>query len=322
MKKFFGDLKDNISAHTGMQSSAAKSAAKTVDREFEHERSLYKSFLTEAKDLLKNLTAQTNALKTWILAPIKDIDAGLLSIYGEAHPTYLSFQKATVTLDSAVILFDDVQAAETSAMRAFIADAEAASHAVAERDAKLAEMDKACATVFTLQGGRDAAKAQAAMGRYKGLKDEYEKVNAETLFTLRCLLHERPEKFDAHYAAALQAWDDLCAKAAALFAELGSAEDKKKEGGHTGKPLPPLPPKKSEEDKEGEKKEEEKKEEEKKEEGAEEKKEVVVEERTPMSKVEKFGIRMLPPMEKKEKKEEKKEESTPAQSGDIDDPFA
>jgi len=316
-------LKENISAHTG-QSSAAKSAAKTVDREFEHERALYKSFLSEGKELLRNLSAQTTALKTWVLAPIKEIDAGLLSVYGEAHPTYLSFQKASVTLDSAVILFDDVQAAETSAMRAFLADAEAASHAVADRDAKLAEMDKACATVFTLQGGRDAAKAQAAMGRYKSLKEEYEKVNAETLFMLRCLLHERPEKFDAHYAAALQAWDELCAKAAALFAELGSAEEKKKEAGHGGKPLPALPVKKSEEEKKDAAVAEEKKEavvaEEKKEAAVEEeKKEVVVEERTPMSKVEKFGIRMLPPMEKKE---EKKPEPAASQNGDIDDPFA
>ena len=76
-------------------------------------------------------------------------------------------------------------------------------------DAKVAEVDRACAQVFQLQGGRDASKAQTAMTRYRSLKDEYEKVNAETMYQIRTFLHQRPERFDVHVKAAMQAWDNF-----------------------------------------------------------------------------------------------------------------
>ena len=226
MKQKSAAMKSITSFFTGArshsQASSAASAHKTVDKEFDREKERLKAFIGEAQELLKALKAQEHTVKAVLVGSLADMDAGMKALYGESNSAYLAFQKLYVNVQSASFVLEDEQKKAVDRMNECLAAANGLKKAVAERDAKVAEVDRACAQVFQLQGGRDASKAQTAMARYRTLKDEYEKVNADTMYQIRTFLHQRPERFDVHVKAAMQAWDNFLQTGASLFASVES----------------------------------------------------------------------------------------------------
>ena len=221
---FFSGVTSNVQQKLGghSQASSAAAAHKIVDKEFDKEKENLKSFVGEAHDVVKALQTQNRAIKTWLVDPMKDLDAGLCQFYGESHSVYLAFQKVCVNMQSCSLVFAEEQDAALAHMNECLDAAAKLKKAVADRDAKVAEVDRACVQVFQLQGGRDVSKAQTAMTRYKTLKAEYDKQNADTLYQIRAFLHQRPERFDAHFKAAMVSWDKFFEAGAALFASLES----------------------------------------------------------------------------------------------------
>lgn len=219
---FFSGVTSNVQQKLGghSQASSAAAAHKIVDKEFDKEKENLKSFVSEAQDVVKALQTQNRAIRTWLVEPMKDLDAGLCKFYGESHSVYLAFQKVCVNMQSCSLVFGEEQDAALAHMNECLDAAAKLKKAVADRDAKVAEVDRACVQVFQLQGGRDVSKAQTAMTRYKTLKAEYDKQNADTLYQIRAFLHQRPERFDAHFKAAMVSWDKFFESGAALFASL------------------------------------------------------------------------------------------------------
>ena len=256
---FFSGVTSNVQQKLGghSQASSAAAAHKIVDKEFDKEKENLKSFVSEAQDVVKALQTQNRAIKTWLVDPMKDLDAGLCKFYGESHSVYLAFQKVCVNMQSCSLVFSEEQDAALAHMNECLDAAAKLKKAVADRDAKVAEVDRACVQVFQLQGGRDVSKAQTAMTRYKTLKAEYDKQNADTLYQIRTFLHQRPERFDAHFKAAMVSWDKFFESGAALFASLealgvdASAADLRlpvlpgaaPASAAAGSAPPPLPPK-------------------------------------------------------------------------------
>ena len=256
---FFSGVTSNVQQKLGghSQASSAAAAHKIVDKEFDKEKENLKSFVSEAQDVVKALQTQNRAIKTWLVDPMKDLDAGLCKFYGESHSVYLAFQKVCVNIQSCSLVFSEEQDAALAHMNECLDAAAKLKKAVADRDAKVAEVDRACVQVFQLQGGRDVSKAQTAMTRYKTLKAEYDKQNADTLYQIRTFLHQRPERFDAHFKAAMVSWDKFFESGAALFASLealgvdASAADLRlpvlpgaaPASAAAGSAPPPLPPK-------------------------------------------------------------------------------
>jgi len=252
---FLSGVTSNVQQKLGghSQASSAAAAHKIVDKDFDKEKENLKTFMSEGNDLIKSLKAQARTIRTVLVDPLKDIDAGLLSIYGEDHRAYLSFQKVYVNIQSANFVFGQELETAIGKMVDYLNAASDLKKMVAQRDAKVAEVDRACVQVFQLQGGRDVSKAQAAMNKYKSLKEEYEKLNAEVLFQIRTFIHQRPEKFDTFFKEAMVACDKFYETGATLFASIESV-DAGAGGAAAAKPLPtppsqsskeqpPLPPK-------------------------------------------------------------------------------
>jgi len=233
MKGFLSNVQQKLGAHS--QASNAAAAHKIVDKDFDKEKENLKTLISEGQDIVKSLKAQTRTIRSWLMDPLKDIDAGLLNIYGEDHRSYLAFQKVYINMQSANLVFGEEQEAAITKMNDYLNAAADLKKAVAQRDAKVAEVDRACVQVFQLQGGRDVNKAQSAMSRYKTLKDEYEKMNADVLFQMRSFMHQRQERFDAHFKEAITSWYKFFETGATLFASIDTLDVS---GGH---PLPTPP---------------------------------------------------------------------------------
>ena len=84
---FFSGVTSNVQQKLGghSQASSAAAAHKIVDKEFDKEKENLKSFVSEAQDVVKALQTQNRAIKTWLVDPMKDLDAGLCKFYGESH---------------------------------------------------------------------------------------------------------------------------------------------------------------------------------------------------------------------------------------------
>jgi len=240
IQSFLSGVQGKLGGHS--QASSAAAAHKIVDKDFDKEKENLKTFMNEAQDVIKSLKAQSQTIRSWFITPLNDIDSGLRAIYGESHGMYLAFQKTLVNIQSASLVFDQEQDAALGKMNECIGAANELKKAVAQRDAKVNEVDRACVQVFQLQGGRDVSKAQAAMTKYKSLKEEYEKMNADVLFQIRTFLHQRPERFDVHFKDAMISWDKFFETAAGLFSSLEGTVSGTVPT-HPPNPLPPLPPK-------------------------------------------------------------------------------
>jgi len=234
MKGLLSSVQQKLGGHS--QASNAAAAHKIVDKDFDKEKENLRTLIGEGQDIIKALKTQNRNIRSWLVDPLKDIDAGLMSIYGEDHRAYLAFQKVYVNIQSANIVFEQEQTDAIAKMNEYLNAASELKKSVAQRDAKVNEVDRACVQVFQLQGGRDVSKAQTAMTRYKNLKDEYEKLNAEVLFQLRSFMHQRQERFDAHFKEAMTSWNRFFETGATLFASLDSPD-----GANAHPPLPTPP---------------------------------------------------------------------------------
>lgn len=232
MKKFSTKLKQKV----GM-------IEKTIDPEFESEREQWKTFIDESSDVIKSLKKQETTIKEDIVQPLQHIDASLRELYGEDHTCYLLFQKVTVSINNALLVFAEEQSSELSAITEYVSEVSEVKKEIAERDAVLLDCDSAHTSLLSAQKGKDAAKTAHAEERYALQKQAYDDINVRLVQKLRDFRAQRAYRFDAHVQAITASAAAFFEAAETHFKNIGTIEVPKpaRPANRPAKPTKPVP---------------------------------------------------------------------------------
>ena len=232
MKKFSTKLKQRV----GM-------IEKTIDPEFESERELWKSFIEESNEVIKSLKKQESTIKEDIVLPLQKIDDSLRQLYGEDHTCYLLFQKVTVSINNALLIFTEEHTSELNTITEYVSEVTEAKKDINERDSVLLDCDSAHSSFVSAQKGRDAAKIAHAEERYNLQKQAYDDVNTRTIQKLRDFRAQRAYRFDVHVQTLMLAAAKFFEAAEIHFKNIGSIETPKpaRPANRPAKPNKPVP---------------------------------------------------------------------------------
>lgn len=232
MKKFSTKLKQKV----GM-------IEKTIDPEFESERELWKSFIDEANEVIKALKKQEVTVKEDVCAPLQKVDDSMRELYGEDHTCYLLFQKVTVSINNALLIFTEEHSSEINAITEYVSEVSEARKDINERDSVLLDCDSAHSSLLSAQKGRDAAKTAHAEERYNLQKQAYDDINVRTIQKLRDFRAQRAYRFDVHVQTIMQSAAKFFEAAENHFKNIGTIEMPKpaKPVNRPAKPTKPVP---------------------------------------------------------------------------------
>lgn len=232
MKKFSTKLKQRV----GM-------IEKTIDPEFESERELWKSFIEESNEVIKSLKKQEATIKEDIVLPLQKIDDSLRQLYGEDHTCYLLFQKVTVSINNALLIFTEEHTSELNTITEYVSEVTEARKDINDRDSVLLDCDSAHSSYVSAQKGRDATKIAHAEERYNLQKQAYDDINTRTIQKLRDFRAQRAYRFDVHVQSLMFSAAKFFEAAEIHFKNIGSIETPKpaRPANRPVKPSKPVP---------------------------------------------------------------------------------
>lgn len=232
MKKFSTKLKQRV----GM-------IEKTIDPEFESERELWKSFIDESNDVIKSLKKQESTIKEDIVLPLQKVDDSLRQLYGEDHTCYLLFQKVTVSINNALLIFSEEHTSELNVITEYVSEVNEARKDIDERDSVLLDCDSAHSSLLSAQKGRDPTKTAHAEERYNLQKQAYDDINMRTIQKLRDFRAQRAYRFDVHVQSIMQAAAKFFEASETYFKNIGAIETPKpaRPVNRPARPTKPIP---------------------------------------------------------------------------------